>query len=1116
MFKKYFLGYVLFLLTGQLSAQAPTITSFTPTSARTNASVTINGTNFTGATAVSFGGTPANAFFVSSSIKITAFVGPGSSGSVSVTTPAGTASLPGFTYLPPPVITSFLPASGGYGTTVNIKGVNFTGATAVRFGGILATSYTILSDTTINAVVSNGSSGSVTVTSANGTGSLAGFTYTGPVITSFTPTSGVTGTNVSITGLNFTGTTAVSFGGLPAASFTVNSPTSITAEVGAVGGPDTTGTITVSAPDGTATIQGFNTPYITSVTPNNGGYGAAITIRGFNFSGATAVTFGGVNAASYSIVSDTVINATVGYGLSGAVKVRSATGVGTWQTFFYSYPLPVINSFTPISGSIGTVVTIRGTGFSGATSVSIAGSFLAPYTVVSDSVITSAVSTTNSGSVIVNTPGGGASLPGFTYTGPVISSFSPQTGITGTTISIFGTNLSGATAVSFGGTAAASFTVIGSTQIDAVVGSGSSGSIVVTTPAGTITASGFKMIPIITSFSPEAGPVGTSVTISGVNFNPVAANNIVFFGAVRATVLSASATQLVVTVPAGFTPEPISVTTGSVSAYSNKPFTVTFPNDNATLSTNSFSPATEYYGAYFGSGYYGVNNSAISDIDGDGKPDMIILKSIFTTNNYAFSVFRNTSTGGVSSFAPRVNFAQYLDNGSGILCKDLDGDGKPDIAITFAISPTGYVAVFRNTSTPGNISFASRVDFPMYYSPGPFCANDIDGDGKPELIIPNTNGGSFVSILKNNSSAGTISFSPRVDYNIPNSLASVAVNDLNDDGKPDIALNSSSGSGTIFVMKNTSSPGSISFAATTDYPSAGAGGISCYDMDSDGKTDIISSSGSTNYISVLRNTSIGGNISFAPKVDFPSGTGTNGLAVGDMDGDGKADALVGNYIVPGNYDDSVSVFKNTSTTGNISFAPRAMYRTGDWPSSVYIGDLNLDGKADMVTANWIGYSLSAFINKIGDSVITTLCPPTAGTTLTADLTGSSYQWQADNGSGFADINDGGNINGATTASLQLTSIPSSWNGRKYRCRVNSNYSIIHTLRFENTWTGAVSTAWEDPANWSCGAIPDANTNVVINSGTVVINTSTTIRSLRLGPGVNFTVSTGVILTIINP
>src|SRR4051812_15628704 len=109
---KVFLGHLMLLWVVQnLSAQPPSITSFTPTSGVQSTQVFIAGSNFTGATAVSFGGTPAAFFIVTSSSTITAYVGSGSTGSVSVTTPSGMGSLAGFTYMGP-AITSFSPTTG--------------------------------------------------------------------------------------------------------------------------------------------------------------------------------------------------------------------------------------------------------------------------------------------------------------------------------------------------------------------------------------------------------------------------------------------------------------------------------------------------------------------------------------------------------------------------------------------------------------------------------------------------------------------------------------------------------------------------------------------------------------------------------------------------------------------------------------------------------------------------------------------------------------------------------------------------------------------------------------------------------------------------------------------
>src|SRR4029077_1720965 len=112
----------------------PTITSFAPTSGPVGTSVTISGTNFTGATAVRFN-TLSASFTVTSATAIQATVPAGATtGALSVTTPAGTAtSSAAFTVVPPPTITSFAPTSGPVGTSVTISGTNFTGATAVRF-----------------------------------------------------------------------------------------------------------------------------------------------------------------------------------------------------------------------------------------------------------------------------------------------------------------------------------------------------------------------------------------------------------------------------------------------------------------------------------------------------------------------------------------------------------------------------------------------------------------------------------------------------------------------------------------------------------------------------------------------------------------------------------------------------------------------------------------------------------------------------------------------------------------------------------------------------------------------------------------------------------------------
>jgi hypothetical protein len=233
-----------FTYTAPDPAVAPTLTLVTPATGSSlgGTVVTLTGANLTGATAVSFGGTPAASFALTSATSITATTPAAAAGavSVSVTTPGGTSSLPtAFTYVVPvPTITSVSPTSGttAGGSIVAITGTNLTGTTAVTFGTAPATAFTVTSATSITATTPAAAAGavSVSVTTPGGTRTQNGaftFVVPTPTITSVSPSSGTTagGTTVTISGTNLTGATAVSFGGTAPTSYSVGSATSITA-----------------------------------------------------------------------------------------------------------------------------------------------------------------------------------------------------------------------------------------------------------------------------------------------------------------------------------------------------------------------------------------------------------------------------------------------------------------------------------------------------------------------------------------------------------------------------------------------------------------------------------------------------------------------------------------------------------------------------------------------------------------------------------------------------------------------------------------------------------------------------------------------------------------------
>ncbi len=141
--------------------------------------------------------------------------------------------------------------------------------------------------------------------------------------------------------------------------------------------------------------------------------------------------------------------------------------------------------------------------------------------------------------------------------------------------------------------------------------------------------------------------------------------------------------------------------------------------------------------------------------------------------------------------------------------------------------------------------------------------------------------------------------------------------------------------------------------------------------------------------------------------------------------------------------------------------------------------------------------------------------PGGNTAVTSNITGASYQWQVNTGSGFANIANNANYTGATTLTLQLNNIPNTWYGYQYRCIVDGVNSNPFFLRFVATWTGTVNTDWNTAANWGCGAVPDANTDVVINSGTITVNTNSSCRTLRVNPGATVTVRPGVNLNVMH-
>jgi hypothetical protein len=343
-------------------------------------------------------------------------------------------------------------------------------------------------------VPSSATSGKIKVTNAAGAASSVASFLVPPQITSFSPASGFGGTAVTINGTKFLGATSVTFNGA-AATFTVD--TSVRIRATAPSGV-TTGKIAVTTPGGTATSAAnfLVPPTIASFTPAAGPVNTKVTINGTAFTGVSSVKFNG-KTASFNVLSSTQLTANVSGGTTtGKIVVTTAGGTATSATNFVVAVPPTVTGFTPGSGVPGTSVVITGTGFDTASAVAFNG-YGASFTINSSTQITATVpSSATTGKIKVTNAAGAASSSASFMVPPQITSFSPTSGRAGTSVTINGKTLLGASSITFNGVAA-TFTIDTSTRIRATVPAGATtGKIKVTTPGGSATsATIFTVLP---------------------------------------------------------------------------------------------------------------------------------------------------------------------------------------------------------------------------------------------------------------------------------------------------------------------------------------------------------------------------------------------------------------------------------------------------------------------------------------------------------------------------------------------------------------------------------------------------------------------------------------------
>jgi hypothetical protein len=481
---------------------------------------------------------------------------------------------------------------------------------------------------------------------------------------------------------------------------------------------------------GASLVSGQN---ISSFNPTFGAYTdpSYVDINGSGFfPGTLVVKFGNAVCTTAGATSSTHIQAQVPtnapFGPCHIIVQVNGNIAQSAALFTVIGPGPYISDFTPIIGSAGATVSINGAHFNGVTNVTFNGKTTLGTNISS---FTNIQATAPAG--VTTGPIGVFSSLGAYITSsnlvtsnffiqPVISSVSPFTGRAGTNVLLRGTNFLGTTTVQFGSVFASSFTILSNGAISVTVPTNAAtGPIGVTAPAGfwstdtSAPGSNFVVQPTIFGFTPGFGPVGTSVTINGANFN-VGTPSVKFGGVQAATPTGVSFSQLTAVVPAGATSGPVTLTTTDGTSTSANLFYL--PANISSFTPTNSAPGTTVK-------ITGVNFTNASAVSFNGTPASFIV-----TNNTTIGA---TVPGGVLTGPISVTTPAGTANSVGLFY-------AAPVIISF--SPTHGLPLTNVVITGANFLGATVVRF----------------NGTNANFTPPTNNTTIVAVVPNGAQTGPI------------------------------------------------------------------------------------------------------------------------------------------------------------------------------------------------------------------------------------------------------------------------------------------------------------------------------------------------------------------------
>lgn len=359
-----------------------------------------------------------------------------------------------------------------------------------------------------------------------------------------------------------------------------------------------------------------------------------------------------------------------------------------------------------------------------------------------------------------------------------------------------------------------------------------------------------------------------------------------------------------------------------------------------TFNANTYFPNSSIFNT---SGRLGIGTTAPSyplDVKGISRDWGLITEHMNLSSLSSSTLKGNFGFGGYTSFSGGIGTG-FNSSGNVASAQRITKDGD--------LVNIGTIQAGETHITKGG-TFASKVSYATGTTPRSVAVGDLDGDGKADIVAASSVS-SVLSVFINN---GDGTMAAKVDYSTGSIPQTVAIGDLNGDGKADL-VSANAAANTISVLFNN---GDGTFASKVDY-SAGSGAyaVAIGDLNGDGKPDLAVNNPSSDTVSIFINN---GNGVFATKVDYATGDGPRSVAIGDIDGDGYNDLAVPDYN-----DDNASILFNN---GDGTFGSKVSYSSENTTNGIVVGDLNGDSKPDLATVSYLAGRLSVYINN-GDGTM---------------------------------------------------------------------------------------------------------------------------------------------------